>query len=98
MTPKDLNAFVAWTFERELDQLEEPSMLGGKVPWGFRIGDTGDLVPIPEQQAALRKMRRMRAAGLALRAIAEKMRATGVAISHQGGENALVAADRQPAT
>jgi hypothetical protein len=40
-------------------------------------------------------MRKPRDKGLALRAIAEKMKASGVSISHAGVKNALNAANRQ---
>ena len=72
----------------------EKSRLGGAVPWGYRVGAAGELVPIPEQQAAIRRMRKLRDQGLALRAIAEKMKAAGVSISHAGVKNALAAAER----
>ena len=63
------------------------------MPWGYRVGEAGELVPIPEHQAAVRRMRKFRDQGLALRAIAEKMKAAGVSISHTGVKNA--ATDRQ---
>jgi hypothetical protein len=49
-------------------------------------------VPIPEQQAAIRRMRKLRDQGLTLRAIADTMKAAGVSISHAGVKNALAAA------
>jgi len=66
-------------------------------PWGYRVGEAGELVPIQEQQAAIRRMRKLRGQGLALRTIAAKMKAAGVSISHAGVKNALAARDRQPA-
>ena len=48
------------------------------------VGDAGELVPVPEQQAAIRRMRKLRDQGLALRTIAAKMKASGVSISHAG--------------
>jgi putative DNA-invertase from lambdoid prophage Rac len=71
-------------------------MLTQAVPWGYRVGPVGELVPIPEQQAAIRQMRQLRDQGLTLRAIAEEMRKTGVSISHAGVKNALAAAFRHP--
>ena len=79
--------------ETKHDQRQRGRYLGGKIPFGWRVGDAGQLVPIPEQQAALKRMRKMRAEGIALRTIAEKMTASGVEISHQGVANALAAAD-----
>ena len=74
----------------------ERGVLGGAVPWGYAVSETGDLVPVPEQQAAIRRMRKLRDQGLALRVIAAQMKAAGVSISHAGVANALRAADRQP--
>jgi putative DNA-invertase from lambdoid prophage Rac len=81
--------------EVKRDQRQRGRYLGGAVPWGYRVGEAGELVPIPEQQAAIRRMRKLRDQGLALRAIAEKMKGAGVSISHAGVKNALTAADRQ---
>jgi len=80
--------------EVERDQRQRGGYLGGAVPWGYRVGDTGELVPIPEKQVAIRRMRKLRDQGLALRAIAEKMKAIWVSISHAGVKNTLAAADR----
>jgi hypothetical protein len=52
---------------------EAAGYLGGKAPWGYRVGNAGELVPIPEQQAATPGTDRP-----AQRAIAEKMKAAGV--------------------
>jgi len=61
---------------------------GGIVRFGYRReGDR--LVPVPEQQAAIERMKVLRAEGLSLRAIAEAMKAGGVPISHVGVANAL---------
>jgi DNA invertase Pin-like site-specific DNA recombinase len=80
--------------EVKRDQRQRGRYLGGAVPWGYRVGEAGELVPIPEQQAAIRQMRKLRDQGLALRAIAAKMKAADVSISHAGVKNALAAADR----
>ena len=81
--------------EVKRDQRQRGRYLGGAVPWGYRVGEAGELVPIPEQQqAAIRRMRKLRDQGLALRAIADQMKASGVSISHAGVKNALTAADR----
>ena len=47
-------------------------------------------MPIPEQQAAIKRMHKLRQAGLSLRAIAAKMQASGAAISHEGGTRARI--------
>ena len=54
-------------------------------------------MPVPEMQAAIRRMRKLREQGLALRTIAEQMKAAGVSISHAGVKNALAAGDRSAA-
>jgi putative DNA-invertase from lambdoid prophage Rac len=79
--------------EVKRDQRQRGRYLGGKPPFGWKVGDAGELVPVPEQQAALKRMRKLRAAGAPLRAIADKMRSTGVPISHVGVKKALSAAD-----
>jgi len=82
--------------EVKRDQRQRGRYLGGSVPFGWQVGADGELVPVPEQQAAIRRMRKLRDQGLALRPIAERMRAAGVSISHAGVANALAAADRAP--
>jgi DNA invertase Pin-like site-specific DNA recombinase len=80
--------------EVKRDQRQRGRYLGGAVPWGYCIGDAGELVPVPEKQLAIRRMRKLRDQGVALRTIAEKMKTAGVSISHAGVKNALAAADR----
>jgi len=58
--------------------------LGGKPPFGWRVGDGGELIVDPEQQQALERMRALRAGGASLRAIAVTMTADGVQVSHEG--------------
>ncbi len=66
------------------DQKARGRYLGGKVPFGFRRGDDGELVPHEAEQEAIREMVALRAQGKALRAIADAMRARGHKISHEG--------------
>jgi putative DNA-invertase from lambdoid prophage Rac len=80
--------------EVKRDQRQRGRYLGGTAPWGYRVGDAGELVSIPEQQAAVERMRQLRDQGLALRVIADTMRSAGVSISHAGVKNALAAAER----
>jgi hypothetical protein len=68
--------------------------LGGTPPFGWKVGEAGELVAVPEQQAALRSMRKLKDHGLALRAITGKMNASGVPISHVGVKKALLTRDR----
>jgi putative DNA-invertase from lambdoid prophage Rac len=53
------------------DQKARGRYLGGKVPFGFRRRDTGDLVPHEAEQEAICEMVALRAQGKTLRAIAE---------------------------
>ena len=57
------------------DQKARGRYLGGKVPFGFRRGDDGELVPHEAEQEAIREMVALRAQRKALRAIADAMRA-----------------------
>jgi DNA invertase Pin-like site-specific DNA recombinase len=66
------------------DQKARGRYLGGKVPFGFRCGETGELVEVPAEQEAIREMIVLRGQGKALRAIAEAMQAKGHKISHEG--------------
>lgn len=66
------------------DQRARGRYLGGKLPFGYRVGPTGELVEQPEEQAAIGAARRMRAEGASLRAIAMALHAEGVRISHEG--------------
>ena len=71
------------------DQKARGRYLGGKVPFGFRRGESGELVPHEAEQEAIREMVALRAEGRPLRAIADAMRAKGVEISHEGVANVL---------
>jgi putative DNA-invertase from lambdoid prophage Rac len=66
------------------DQKARGRYLGGKVPFGFRLGDDGALVPHAAEQEAIREMIALRAQGNALRAIAHAVAAKGHKLSHEG--------------
>jgi len=70
------------------DQKARGRYLGGKVPFGWRVvpidDKSSELVPHEGEQAAIREMKALRAAGRPLRAIADAMKAQGVQISHEG--------------
>jgi len=66
------------------DQRQRQRYLGGKVPFGWKVGDDGELVEVPEQQAAIKRARKLRAKGLSLRAIAADLGKKGMRISHEG--------------
>ena len=75
--------------EVKRDQRGRGRYLGGKVPFGWRVDDQGGLQAVPAEQAALRRMRALKASGKPLRAIAGLMQADGVCISHAGIAKAL---------
>jgi putative DNA-invertase from lambdoid prophage Rac len=77
------------------DQKARGRFLGGSRPFGFNVIERDDgveLVRDETEQAAIADMVAMRAQGLALRPIAEAMRAKGHAISHEGVARVLKAA------
>ena len=78
--------------QSKADQKARGRYLGGKVPFGFRRGETGELVEVPGEQEAIREMAALRAHGKPLRVIAEAMRAKGHRISHEGVAGILRAA------
>jgi putative DNA-invertase from lambdoid prophage Rac len=80
--------------EVKRDQRMRGRYLGGKPPFGWRAGDAGELIAVPEQQKAIEAMRAMRAKGTPLRAIADKITGDGVRISFAGVKKVLDAADR----
>jgi putative DNA-invertase from lambdoid prophage Rac len=63
---------------------DETGNLGGTVPFGFKRGESGELVPHQAEQNAIREMAALRAQGTPLRAIADAVKAKGVKISHEG--------------
>jgi putative DNA-invertase from lambdoid prophage Rac len=66
------------------DQRRRRRYLGGGVPFGWRVGDDGVLVEVPEQQAAINLARRLRSKGMSLRAIAAALAEKGIRLSHEG--------------
>jgi hypothetical protein len=63
--------------------------LGGIAPFGWCVGEHGELAEVPEQQAAIRTMRELRQGGASLRQIAATMLKVGVMVSHAGVASAL---------
>jgi DNA invertase Pin-like site-specific DNA recombinase len=55
-------------------QREEGRYLGGRLPYGYRIGENGKLEPVPEQQEAIRHALELRAAETSLRDIQKALR------------------------
>lgn len=77
--------------EVKRDQKARNRYLGGVTPFGWSVEEGGDLVPVPDEQEALRQMRQLRAEGLSLRTIAERVSANGRRISHVSVKNLLAA-------
>ena len=81
--------------ETKADQRKRKRHLGGHRPFGYRVEQEdgksrgGKLVPDAREQAAIVKMRELRASGMALRAIAQAMQEEGFRISHEGVGNVL---------
>jgi putative DNA-invertase from lambdoid prophage Rac len=75
--------------QAKADQKARGLYLGGTLPFGYRRGESGELVPIDAGQEAIREMVALRGQGKALRAIADVMRAKGVKVSHEGVRAAL---------
>jgi len=74
------------------DQRARGRYLGGAVPFGYRVGDEGELLEVEAEQEAIREIVALRAQGKALRPIAEAMQAKGLKISHAAVANVLRAA------
>src|SRR3954449_13483815 len=53
------------------DQRTRGRFLGGTVPFGYRLGADGELIPHDEEQKAILEARAMKDGGASLRAIAE---------------------------
>ena len=64
------------------DQRDRGRYLGGTTPFGFRLGDRGELIDDPGQQQAIKRIQWLRRSGKSLRAIAELMAEQGFRISH----------------
>ena len=55
---------------------------GGSVPFGFTIGANRQLVPVKEQQAAIKRIHALHAKGHSLRAISADLAKRGTKLSH----------------
>lgn len=76
------------------DQRRRGRFLGGaRPPFGYGVGENGDLVAIPAQVQAIEEMVRLRGLGCSFRQIAFAMRAAGHGLSHVGVKRVL---DRLP--
>lgn len=61
---------------------EKGRYLGGARPFGYQVGESGDLVPVPEEQAVIQRVKRLRCEGQSLRAIAATLSDDGQRVSH----------------
>lgn len=77
--------------EVKRDQKARNRYLGGVTPFGWSVEEGGELVPVPDEQEALGQMRQLRAEGLSLRMIADRISASGRRISHVSVKNLLAA-------
>jgi putative DNA-invertase from lambdoid prophage Rac len=68
--------------EIKQDQRAMGRYLGGKVPFGYRVGEGNVLLPIEEEQNAIRAMLGMRANDVSLRLISDEMKKRGFDVSH----------------
>jgi putative DNA-invertase from lambdoid prophage Rac len=82
--------------EVKLDQRKRGRYLGGTPPFGWRVGEGGDLVRVPEQQAAIDRIHALRAEGLSLHKIAAALKAEGISLSHMGVKKVLAATTPPP--
>ncbi|MBI3498514.1 MAG: recombinase family protein [Proteobacteria bacterium] len=79
------------------DQRERGRYLGGKIPFGWRVDGDGALARVPEQQAAIHELVRMRSEGRSYRAISHQAAALGFPLSHEGVKNIINAASQRTA-
>jgi DNA invertase Pin-like site-specific DNA recombinase len=81
--------------EVKRDQRKLNRHLGGAAPFGFRKVPTppkgAELVPVPEEQEAIKRMVAMRRAGDSLLAIQAAMTAEGFNLSHVGVDKIIQA-------
>lgn len=71
------------------DQRQRGRFLGGRCPFGYRVGHDGELIADVQEQAALEKARELQAEGLSLRKIAAALAEEGVPISRAALHRAL---------
>jgi DNA invertase Pin-like site-specific DNA recombinase len=64
------------------DQQKRGRFLGGARPFGYVVGDDGELVEDAAEQAAIAHMVELRGAGQSLRTIATTMKEAGHSLSH----------------
>jgi hypothetical protein len=63
-------------------QRQDGKYLGGDVPFGYALGEVGQLVESPEQIAVVDQIVTMRREGQSLRSIAGEMKRRSFQVSH----------------
>jgi putative DNA-invertase from lambdoid prophage Rac len=74
------------------DQRKRQRYLGGIVPFGWRVGEKGALVEVPDQQRAIQRIFELRRNGLSLRSISAAIAEEGIRLSHEGVKKVLAIA------
>ena len=74
------------------DQRKRKRYLGGIVPFGWQVGQNGELVEVPTEQAAIRRVMDLHREGLSLRAISTTIKGEGINLSHVGVKSVISAA------
>lgn len=82
--------------EVKTDQRARGRYLGGSRPFGWTIDADGAMFPHEDEQQALRAMHELRAEGVSLRGIAERLAAEGHKVSHMTVRQALANAGVAP--
>jgi putative DNA-invertase from lambdoid prophage Rac len=84
--------------QSKADQKARGRYLGGKIPFGWRRGDAGELVAVEAEQEAIREMIRLRLnERQPLRVVVDAMAARGHKISHQSVVNIVARGGRERA-
>jgi putative DNA-invertase from lambdoid prophage Rac len=74
------------------DQRKRKRYLGGIVPFGWEVGLNGELIEVPTEQAAIRRIMDLHREGLSLRAISMTVKSEGITLSHVGVKSVISAA------
>ena len=76
--------------EVKADQRRRGRYLGVAVPFGYKVTSNGKhLEPVPKEQAAIKRIRRLHRQGKSLRVISENMRKRGHSLSYEGVSRVL---------
>ena len=75
------------------DQRARNRYLGGHKPFGYRVGDDGELVPDEAEQAEIKRAIAMRKRGKSFAAISAALTKRGHVITRQGLQKVMAAAE-----